>query len=183
LRLSQTAAWFLPSGIMPGCSLLRTFLAIFTIAFVFGLSATSVHADSERRHAGPAKHAAACSVVDEACSLRGTRYRMGGVSRSGFDCSGFVRYILGNAGGVNLPRTALEQYYQGASIALNALKPGDLVFFRNTYRRGISHVGIYIGNGQFIHAANPREGVRLDSLNESYYASHFAGARRVIERQ
>jgi cell wall-associated NlpC family hydrolase len=115
--------------------------------------------------------------------MRGARYRMGGVSRSGFDCSGFVRYILGNAGGIDLPRTAVEQFYHGVSVVRADLKPGDLVFFRNTYRHGISHVGIFIGNGRFIHAANPQEGVRVDSLDYGYYARHFAGARRVLARQ
>ena len=123
------------------------------------------------------------NVVMAAYAFRGTRYVMGGTSRSGFDCSGFVRYILGNAGGVSLPRTAVEQYYHGQPIAPQAMQPGDLVFFKNTYKRGISHVGIYAGNGQFIHAANPRRGVQMDSLGSAYYANHFAGARRFLPEQ
>jgi cell wall-associated NlpC family hydrolase len=120
------------------------------------------------------------NVVQAAYSLRGSRYRMGGTSRSGFDCSGFVRYILGNAEGVDLPRTATEQYYHGNAIATGDLQPGDLVFFKNTYKHGISHVGIYTGNGKFMHAANSHKGVREDSLDEPYYAKHYAGARRVL---
>ena len=120
------------------------------------------------------------NVVMAAYAFRGTRYVMGGTSRSGFDCSGFVRYILGNAGGVSLPRTASDQYWHGQAIAPRDMQPGDLVFFKNTYKRGISHVGIYAGNGQFIHAANPRRGVQMDSLNSAYYQHHFAGARRVL---
>lgn len=132
-----------------------------------------------------AQHQALTSgnVVMAAYAFRGTRYVMGGTSRSGFDCSGFVRYILGNAGGVSLPRTAVEQYYHGAPIAPQDMQPGDLVFFKNTYKRGISHVGIYAGNGRFIHAANPHRGVQMDSLNSAYYAHHFAGARRVLPAQ
>ena len=119
-------------------------------------------------------------VVMAANSFRGTRYVFGGTSRSGFDCSSFVRYVLGHADGVDLPRTAEEQYYHGAPVSREDLRPGDLVFFKNTYRHGISHVGIYTGNGKFVHAANSHKGVREDSLDTSYYNNHYAGARRVI---
>ncbi len=123
------------------------------------------------------------NVVAAAYAFRGTRYVMGGTSRSGFDCSGFVRYILSNAGGVEMPRTAVEQYYNGTPIATKDLQPGDLVFFKNTYKHGISHVGIYAGEGKFIHAANAHKGVRMDNLSDSYYVAHFAGARRVLPAQ
>jgi cell wall-associated NlpC family hydrolase len=123
------------------------------------------------------------NVVEAAYSMRGARYRMGGTSRGAFDCSGFVRYILSHTGGVDLPRTATEQYYNGAPVASGDLQPGDLVFFKNTYKHGISHVGIYTGNGKFVHAANSHKGVREDSLGESYYANHYAGARRVLPAQ
>ena len=120
------------------------------------------------------------NVVQAACAFRGTRYVMGGTSRSGFDCSGFVRYILSASSGVALPRTATEQYYHGNKIAGGQLQPGDLVFFKNTYKRGISHVGIYVGDGEFVHAANSHKGVRMDHLSDSYYQAHYAGARRVL---
>ena len=121
------------------------------------------------------------SVVQAARSFRGTRYVFGGTSRSGFDCSGFVRYILSSRG-VDLPRTAEEQFYHGTAVTRAELEPGDLVFFKNTYRHGISHVGIYVGNGNFVHAANSHKGVREDSLDEAYYQNHYAGARRVAYR-
>ncbi len=120
------------------------------------------------------------NVVAAAYAFRGTRYVMGGTSRSGFDCSGFTRYILGATGGVDLPRTATEQYYHGAPIPNDQLQPGDLVFFKNTYKHGISHVGIYAGEGKFIHAANAHKGVRMDNLSDAYYQAHYAGARRVL---
>jgi cell wall-associated NlpC family hydrolase len=123
------------------------------------------------------------NVVQAAYAFRGTRYVMGGTSRSGFDCSGFVRFILSNASGVDVPRTAVEQYYHGAPIAPQDLQPGDLVFFKNTYKHGISHVGIYAGEGKFIHAANKHEGVRMDDLSKPYFWGHFAGARRVLPGQ
>jgi cell wall-associated NlpC family hydrolase len=123
------------------------------------------------------------NVVEAAYAFRGSRYVMGGTSRSGFDCSGFVRYILSNADGVDLPRTAVDQFYHGAPIAPKDMQAGDLVFFKNTYKHGISHVGIYAGNGKFIHAANAHKGVRMDSLSDRYYVAHFAGARRVLPAQ
>jgi cell wall-associated NlpC family hydrolase len=135
--------------------------------------------NSVRQHTAFASH----NVVLAAYMLRGTRYVMGGTSRSGFDCSGFVRYILGHAGGVSLPRTAVDQFYHGAQVSLANLEPGDLVFFKNTYKHGISHVGIYAGSGKFIHAANPSRGVQMDSLDSSYYRGHYAGARRVLPAQ
>lgn len=129
------------------------------------------------------KALASGNVIQAASAFRGTRYVMGGTSRAGFDCSGFVRYILSNTGKVALPRTATEQFYRGAPIANADLQPGDLVFFQGTYKRGISHVGIYCGGGKFIHAANAHKGVRTDNLNDSYYRAHYAGARRVLPEQ
>jgi len=120
------------------------------------------------------------NVVRAAEAFRGTPYVMGGTSRSGFDCSGFTRYIFGESAGVDLPRTAEEQYYTGQPIAKSDLRAGDLVFFRDTYRHGISHVGMYIGNGRFVHACSPSRGVTVSSLDEQYYIDHWAGARRVI---
>ncbi len=142
---------------------------------------------SHAAHSAPApvvqaqnKALASGSVVQAAYAFRGTRYVMGGTSRSGFDCSGFVRFILGATDGVALPRTAMEQYEHGTPISQAQAQPGDLVFFKNTYKPGISHVGIYVGGGQFVHAANAHKGVRADSLNSSYYQAHFAGIRRVL---
>lgn len=140
------------------------------------------HAHHQQRSVRVAKEDDAISngdPVEAAYALRGRRYRMGGTSRSGFDCSGFVRYILSSTEGVDLPRTAREQYYNGKPVSREDLRPGDLVFFKNTYKHGISHVGIYTGNGRFVHAANSHKGVREDSLDTSYYANHYAGARRV----
>jgi cell wall-associated NlpC family hydrolase len=119
-------------------------------------------------------------VAEAAQAFEGTRYVFGGTSRSGFDCSGFTRFILGHSAGINLPRTAMEQFEDGIKVSVDQLHPGDLVFFANTYRRGISHVGIYVGNGRFVHACSTEYGVRTDSLSSPYYYEHFAGARRVI---
>ena len=114
-----------------------------------------------------------------ALSFRGAPYRWGGRSaRSGFDCSGLVQAVYAKWG-IALPRAARAQYQKGKSVAKADLQAGDLVFFKNTYRRGLSHVGIYIGDGFFIHAATQRQGVVISSLNAGYHSKHWAGARRL----
>jgi len=120
------------------------------------------------------------SIVRTASRLRGVRYRWGGSSRSGFDCSGFTRYVFRQRAGIDLPHSASAQFRTGKPVRRNELKPGDLVFFQ-TYRRGASHVGIYIGNGKFIHASSARGRVRVDSLNDGYYRQRYLGARRVVK--
>jgi cell wall-associated NlpC family hydrolase len=119
-------------------------------------------------------------LIREALAARGDRYRWGGASRGGFDCSGFTRYLFARHAGVTLPHSASAQARLGQKVAREALRPGDLLFFR-TYRRGISHVGLYIGGNQFVHAANTRRRVRVDSLNEAYYHNRFVTARRLKE--
>ena len=111
----------------------------------------------------------------------GCAYVFGGTSPSGFDCSGFAQYICGLYG-ISINRTADKQLYNGYSVSYSDLRPGDLVFFANTYNTSAaaSHVGIYIGGGQFVHAANSSSGVKISSLSEEYYSSRYVGARRVI---
>ena len=118
------------------------------------------------------------SIADKALSYRGMPYIYGAESPShGFDCSGLVSYVL-HKKGLHPPRTAAEQSHYGTPVSRSQLKPGDLVFFANTDKRGVSHVGIYIGNNSFVHAANPSKGVRVDSLSKPYYVNHYYGARR-----
>ena len=117
------------------------------------------------------------SLIQTALACRGARYRRGGTSRGGFDCSGFTRYIFAKHG-VRLPHSSAAQAGLGSPVSRNDLRSGDLVFF-HTYRRTISHVGIYIGNGQFVHAATHGRGVTVDSLNSGYYSPRYRGARRV----
>jgi cell wall-associated NlpC family hydrolase len=117
-------------------------------------------------------------VIDTAFAHQGIRYRSGGTtSRSGFDCSGFTRYVYGKSG-VRLPHSSRSQYGVGKLVSKSRLRSGDLVFFR-TNGRGISHVGIYIGNGKFIHASNHSRGVTVDSIHSAYYSKRYVGARRV----
>ncbi len=124
----------------------------------------------------------ASDLVLTAMSFIGVRYRYGGNSAStGFDCSGFVRHVYETTLGMALPHNAKQQSREGEKVAENALRPGDLVFF-NTLRRAFSHVGIYIGNGQFIHAPRPGERVQIDNLDAPYWARRFDGARRLVRR-
>ena len=110
----------------------------------------------------------------------GTPYVWGGESARGFDCSGFIMRVMRDLGYKALPHSAAEQFRYGAPIARGLLKPGDIVFFANTYKPGISHVGIYLGRGRFIHAANSKVGTIISNLNESKWVAHYAGARRLI---
>ncbi|MCS6949987.1 MAG: NlpC/P60 family protein [Armatimonadota bacterium] len=119
-------------------------------------------------------------IVRTASRYQGVRYRWGGSSRSGFDCSGFTRYIYRQRAGIELPHSASAQFRRGTPVSREELQPGDLVFFQ-TYRRGASHVGIYIGNGKFIHASSARGRVRIDSLDEGYYRQRYLGARRITK--
>ena len=117
-------------------------------------------------------------IVRRAYAYRGARYRRGGMSSGGFDCSGFVKFLY-SVKGIKLPHSSRSLFHCGTPISKSALQPGDLVFFSGTYRRGISHVGIFVGSGKFIHASTHRGGVRVDYLNAPYYASRYSGARRI----
>lgn len=121
--------------------------------------------------------AAARRIIQNALRLTGVPYIFGGTTPSGFDCSGFVRYVFGGAG-VSLPRAADDQFDSGRQVAYSKLQPGDLVFF-TTYAEGPSHDGIYIGDGKFVHASSSR-GVTVDSLGNTYWSSRYYGARRVL---
>ena len=112
-----------------------------------------------------------------ALSLRGAPYRDGGIGPSGFDCSGFVRYVY-EQHGVAVPRQVRDQFRVGKSVGRDALEPGDLVFF-STVAPGASHVGIMIGGDQFVHAPSERGVVRVESLTQQYWASRYLGAKRV----
>ena len=114
-----------------------------------------------------------------ALTYRGTRYRFGARGNGAFDCSGFTWYLWRRAG-APLPRTAAQQYRRGMRVSKNAMQPGDLVFFKNTYKRGVSHVGVYVGDGNFVHASSGGRQVRVDSLSRPYYVRHWAGARRMV---
>jgi cell wall-associated NlpC family hydrolase len=123
------------------------------------------------------------TLIDLAMQLRNSRYVRGGHDPStGFDCSGFVRYVFAHAIGLELPTNSASQFNAGHMVNRSDMKPGDLVFFRTAggkHGKGrISHVGIYLSEGRFIHSPRRGETVRVDSLEEAYWAKRFAGAKR-----
>lgn len=117
------------------------------------------------------------TIISSSMNYIGVPYVFGGTSPYGFDCSGYVQYIFAKAG-ISIPRTADVQYEFGTPIPTTELVAGDLVFF-STYTYGASHVGIYLGDNNFIHASSSR-GVTIDSLGSSYYSSRYIGARRIL---
>ncbi|ANU21095.1 peptidoglycan endopeptidase [Planococcus plakortidis] len=123
----------------------------------------------------PAASSKAGQVLSIARTQLGVPYAWGGTTSSGFDCSGYLYYVY-NRAGITIPRTNTIGYY-ASSFTVASPQPGDLVFFKNTYRPGISHVGIYVGNNSFIHAGGDR--VQITSLNDSYWGKHFDSYKRL----
>lgn len=122
---------------------------------------------------------AAQDLVIAGLGYLGIPYRYGGTSpETGLDCSGLVQNVFRNALGMDMPRTAAQMARVGDRVPKSELKPGDLVFF-NTMRRAFSHVGIYIGDNQFVHAPSGGGEVRVESLSQGYWTKRFNGARRV----
>ncbi len=118
-------------------------------------------------------------VLANALSLTGIRYKYGGNSpESGFDCSGFVRYVYQQSANLTLPHGARAISQLGKTIPKNELQPGDLVFF-NTLKSTFSHVGIYLGNNRFIHAPSSGGGVRVEDMQDIYWQKRFNGAQRI----
>jgi cell wall-associated NlpC family hydrolase len=117
-------------------------------------------------------------IVAEARRHIGTRYRWGGESTRGFDCSGFVRYVFRKSEGINLPRTSREQSRFGQAVSRDSLQAGDIISFATGGGSRVSHVGVYIGNNKFIHSSSSR-GVRIDTLT-GYYAKRYVNARRPV---
>jgi cell wall-associated NlpC family hydrolase len=121
----------------------------------------------------------ATQLITRAMDLLGVPYKRGGTTETtGFDCSGFVRHLYEKSVGQLLPRRAEEQARATDIIKPDELKPGDLVFF-NTMRRAFSHVGIYMGDGKFIHSPRAGKSVKVEDMREAYWQKRFNGARRV----
>lgn len=118
-------------------------------------------------------------VLVNALSLTGIKYKYGGKSpETGFDCSGFVRYVFQQAANLTLPHGARALSQLGQSVPVEQLRPGDLVFF-NTLKSAFSHVGIYMGDNRFIHAPSSGGGIHVVNMNDEYWAKRFNGARRI----
>ncbi|MEJ7763453.1 MAG: C40 family peptidase [Thermomicrobiales bacterium] len=118
------------------------------------------------------------AIANYALQYQGYPYVWAGEGPAAFDCSGFTMWVIRNTVGTNITHDMFVQYDMGAPVAYSDLQPGDLVFFQNTFRWGMSHNGVYIGNGRFIHAENETTGVRISDINSDYYASRYYGAVR-----
>lgn len=119
-------------------------------------------------------------IADYAMQFLGSSYVSGGNGPGGFDCSGFTQFVLINTLGVDIGHDVAGQINSGSWVEWDEWQIGDLVFFAGTYRAGISHVGIYIGDGQFIHSENESTGVTISSLWSDYYSGHYYGAQRLV---
>jgi cell wall-associated NlpC family hydrolase len=156
------------------------FLPVLLSTLLLALALPATAADP----APPAEEPAVCPArpgpVDVALKYLGVKYRFGGNSIKGIDCSGLVRLVFRELG-VVVPQQSTNQFKHGEEVQRENLLPGDLIFFKDTYRKGISHVAIYIGGSKFIHAS--RHGVAIASLNEGYFNNRYAGARRVMKNE
>ena len=118
-------------------------------------------------------------AAKEALVKVGIHYRYGGSSPAeGFDCSGLVAHVFERAWGISIPRSTAQQRSVGHAVKRENLQPGDLVFY-NTRNRPYSHVGIYLGDGIFVHAPRPGQRVRIENMDNSYWRARFSGARRL----
>jgi cell wall-associated NlpC family hydrolase len=119
-------------------------------------------------------------IVRFAKTFVGIPYRSGGTSRKGVDCSGLVIAVYSKFD-IRLPRTSLDQSRVGDRVDRSGLKPADLLFFKTSRKNPVSHVGIYIGDGKFVHASTSEGRVRIDALNDDYYKHRFTVARRIVD--
>ena len=193
LHLSLLAAATLATSLI--CSPAHAAVDNEALPTLQGLSTADDQADPATAHGLGLRD----RVVETGLHAIGTLYHWGGDDPTeGFDCSGLVRFVFQQTAGMSLPRTAREQHATGKSVARQQLLPGDLVFFNGTtstrhvvwhghhkslrtvVSNAISHVGIYIGDNQFVHAPVRGERVRIDNLDASYWAKHYAGAVRYL---
>ncbi|WP_416378449.1 NlpC/P60 family protein [Enterobacter roggenkampii] len=168
---------------------LRSFISIVTLsfasfsAFSFQLPASMLSMNSDLA-VSPAKSALMqqdtgplrARILDQYQKWKGTQYQWGGTTRRGVDCSALMQHLFSDVAHLNLPRTTGEQIHRWVQVTQYRLRPGDLVFFQTGPNR--RHVGVYIGNSQFIHASSS-QGVTVSTLTDAYWQAHYITARRV----
>ena len=155
-------------------------LAAITITSTLVPFSTAVHADETEKPGLFQRYSVNIQdLIIKGLEFVGVPYRRGGNTvESGLDCSGFTRLVFLDSNGIDLPRTAAEQAQVGTKVSAEELKPGDLVFF-NTMKRAYSHVGIYLGNDQFVHAPKPGAEIRVENMHQAYWVGKYNGARRL----
>jgi lipoprotein Spr len=155
------------------------YVLIFTLPiFVSCISSTTRFAAPRNANKSGQSFDTRSELIQASTSWMGCAYLFGGSSRNGIDCSGLVQQIFKQVFQIDLPRSTQQQYKKGIYVRRSALLAGDLVFFKNQRGAGIDHVGIYLGEGEFLHASTT-EGVIISRLDEAYYRSRYAGARRI----
>lgn len=149
-------------------------LALYSATASASLSSKAATPTQLAKRAIPAQTNASQKVLNVYHQWAGTRYRLGGTTKAGIDCSAFVKTTMSSAFNVHLPRSTAEQRHVGRSISKSELRPGDLVFFRKN-----NHVGVYIGGGKFVHSGTST-GVTIASLSDKYWARTYTQSRRVM---
>lgn len=149
-------------------------LALYSTTASASLSSKAATPTQLAKRAIPAQTNASQKVLNVYHQWAGTRYRLGGTTKAGIDCSAFVKATMSSAFNVHLPRSTAEQRHVGRSISKSELRPGDLVFFRKN-----NHVGVYIGGGKFVHSGTST-GVTIASLSDKYWARTYTQSRRVM---
>jgi cell wall-associated NlpC family hydrolase len=160
---------------------MHKYLALLLLLLFSACSSTPARTSHASHQAGAAMDSDTDmnDVAVYALSLSDTPYRYGGnTPESGFDCSGFVRHVFKHTLNMSLPRTSHEISRLGEAQKSTRLQPGDLVFY-NTLRKSYSHVGIYLGEGKFVHSPRAGSSVRVENMNEEYWTSRYNGARRL----
>ena len=168
--------------------ILSTSNVCFALDFPFLSNSSESQVPASNQNEQPAQDSASKSpswsstaqeIILHAISQTGVKYKYGGIAPdSGFDCSGFVRYVFQQAANLTLPHGARAISQVGTKISKDELQPGDLVFF-NTLRSVTSHVGIYVGNNRFIHSPSAGGTVSVTDMNDAYWAKRFTGARHI----
>jgi cell wall-associated NlpC family hydrolase len=159
----------------------RLLIVALALIGTIGL-ATPASAAEEMLNAGPGATGGPSTgdvIADFALGYVGYPYVWAGNTPAGFDCSGFTQYVILNTVGIDIGHGVPGQTGYGAWVDWGQWQRGDLVFFANTYGSGISHVGIYIGDGQIVHAENESTGVTISSVYSDYYSGHYYGAYRI----
>ncbi|MGY2253564.1 C40 family peptidase [Pseudomonas reactans] len=158
----------------------KSFCCLVIVSLSFALSSASANLKPSPSFSASLAPASIEDVVDRAHELLGTPYKWGGTSADqGFDCSSLLVYLFKTEANIKIPRTTAAMHRSTApTIKRNALKPGDAVFFKANGRGQVSHVGLYIGQGKFIHSPRTGKNIRIDSLSNSYWNKNYTTAKR-----